>query len=284
MSKFKLYLDLAKPGIIMGNAITCAGGFFLASKGSLEILCFISTLIGLSSIVASGCVSNNYIDRDHDQKMTRTKDRALAKREISPKAALIYAGFLLLLGSLVLGILVNILSLLTALFGLIVYLIFYSFSKYKTVYATLIGSIAGAIPPVVGYCGISNQIDLGAVLIFLIIALWQMPHFYAIALFRFKEYAAASIPVFPVVRGVEKTKNHILFYILLFIGASLMLPLLKYTGHAYTIVAFLLGTAWIVFCLQGFKSENSEKWAKKMFLFSLVVVLGICGIIPFSVS
>jgi len=283
MDKLKAYLLLMKPGIVFGNAITCAGGLALASKGGWFPSLFVFTLLGLSLVVASGCVCNNFIDRHHDAKMERTKNRGLAKGIIPPKNALVFSVFLLIWGMYVLIWKVNILVLSLSLIGFIVYLIFYSFSKYRTVHATLIGSIAGAIPPVVGYCAISNRIDLGALLIFLMVAMWQMPHFYAIAMFRLKEYASASIPVLPLVRGMQATKWQMIWYILGFIFVSLLLVFCGYVGPLYLSIASLLGVTWLIFGIKGFKAKDDQQWARTMFYCSLAVVMGICFTIPFSV-
>ncbi len=281
--KIKTYFMITKPGIVMGNAITCAGGFALASRGRIDFPLLLITLLGLCLVVASGCVSNNYIDRHSDEKMARTKNRALVKGLISPRAAMIFAIILVLLGALVLNLFINILTAMIALFGFFVYIVFYSFSKYRSVHGTLIGSIAGAMPPVVGYCAVSNRLDVAALILFIMIATWQMPHFYAIAMYRLEDYASASIPVLPIKKGMHTTKIHMLFYILAFIPVSLMLVAFDYVGFLYLIAALLLGLAWLVLCVKGFKCDNDKLWARKMFLCSLVVVTGLCVMIPFSV-
>src|SRR5579863_9785702 len=135
------YVKLAKPRIIMGNVITAIAGFTLASKGHYNIVLLCAVLLGLSLIVASACVFNNYIDRDIDKMMVRTRTRALVIGAISPKNALIFGA--------VLGIGTNALTLLMALAGFAIYVFLYTFLKYTTVYGTEIGSIAGAVPPVV---------------------------------------------------------------------------------------------------------------------------------------
>lgn len=280
----KAYFLLIKPGIIMGNAITAAGGFALASKGHFDFALFLTVLTGLSLIIASACAFNNYIDRDADQKMARTQNRPLARKVISTRNALLFAIALVLFGVSLLIFYVNLLTGVIAMIGFAVYVFLYSFSKYRSVHATLIGSIAGAVPPAVGYCAVSNNFDLGALLLFILIVLWQMPHFYAIAIYRLDEYAAASIPVLPIKRGIPATKLQMMYYVAAFVIASLMLTLFGYTGLAYTIVAAVLGLAWLWLSIKGFKSGNDKLWARQMFLFSLVIVTSLCAIIPFSVA
>jgi heme o synthase len=280
----KAYFLLTKPGIILGNAITAAAGFALASKGNINFGLFLATLTGLSLIIASGCAFNNYIDREADQKMTRTQDRALAKRAISPQNAIVFAIFLVLLGTLILFSFANPLTVVIALTGFAVYVFWYSFAKYRTTQGTLIGSIAGAVPPVVGYCAVSNNFDLGALLLFIMIVLWQMPHFFAIAIYRLQEYAAASIPVLPIKKGIHATKIQMVCYVIAFMLSSLMLTVFHYTGLSYAVIAALLGTVWLWLSIQGFKTDNDKLWARKMFICSLVVVTGLCTTIPFSLA
>ncbi len=157
--------------------------------------------------------------------------------------------------------------------GFFFYVVMYSFWKYRSTYGTLVGSIAGALPPVIGYCAVSNQFDMGAFLLFAIMVLWQMPHFYAIAMFRLKDYAAASIPVLPVKKGMHVTKVHMLFYTIAFIPVSLSLILFGYTGYMYLAVISFVGLAWLYLCIKGFKVDNDVRWARSMFRFSLVVIM-----------
>jgi len=280
----KPYFSLMKPGILFGNAITALGGFALASKGHIDCSLLLILLAGLSLVIASGCTCNNYIDRYADQKMRRTQNRPLAKGIIPNKNAILFAIFLGISGALLLAFFVNLITAVVALIGFTVYVFFYSFSKYHSSHGTLIGSIAGAVPPVAGYCAVSNRLDMGALLLFIMIALWQMPHFFAIAIYRLDEYAAASIPVLPVKKGIPRTKINMLFYVAAFITASFMLTILGYTGLLYAIATTILGFAWLWLAIKGFKSDNDRVWARKMFIFSLLVVTGLCSIIPFSIA
>jgi heme o synthase len=282
--KAKAYFSLAKPGIIMGNALTAIGGFFLAARGNFNGSLLCATLTGLSLIVASACAFNNYIDRSADQKMSRTQNRPLAKGVISPRGAVIFAIALLFLGTLLLTTLVNPLAAGIALAGFVIYVFAYSFLKYRSTHATLVGSIAGALPPVVGYCAVAHHLDGGALLLLLIIALWQMPHFFAIAIYRIQEYASARIPVLPLSKGIHRTKIHMLCYTIAFGLSSLMLTLFHYTGTTYAVTMSLLSVVWIGLSIQGFKAESDTRWARKMFLFSLVAVTIFCTVIPFSLA
>lgn len=279
----KNFLAVTKPGIIMGNALTAVGGFALAAKGAFDSWLFIAMLEGLAFIIASACVFNNVIDRELDKKMTRTQNRPLPRGAISPKVALVFAFLLGIMGVLVLGLYTNLLTLTVALTGLVVYVFIYSFSKYKTSYGTLIGSIAGAVPPVVGYTAVSQRIDLAAIILFLMIALWQMPHFYAIAIFRLEDYEKGSIPVLPLKRGMLTTKIQMVFYCLAFMMVSTLLAFFDYAGPLYFLIMSLCGLAWLILSIQGLTCKNDKKWARKMFFFSLVIVIALCTLTSFNV-
>ncbi len=278
----KTYWLVTKPGILLGNAITASGGFALASKTHFDLWLLLVTLLGLSFIIGSACVFNNYIDRDMDEKMERTKNRVLVLGLIMGRQAMTFAIFLGLCGVFLLALLTNLLTVGIALFGFFVYVVLYSFLKYHSVHATLVGSIAGAVPPVIGYCAVSNHLDLGAILLFTIIAMWQMPHFFAIAIYRLGDYTKASIPVLPLKRGIYVTKVQMMLYLIAFMIASSLLTLFNYTGYAYLVVSALLGSIWLCLCIQGFTCDNDKLWARKMFFFSLITVTLQCFAIPFS--
>ncbi|TQI79206.1 protoheme IX farnesyltransferase [Serratia fonticola] len=283
----KQYLQVTKPGIIFGNLISVVGGFLLASKGSIDYPLFLATLLGVSLVVASGCVFNNYIDRDIDKKMERTKNRVLVKGLIAPSVSLVYATILGIAGFALLYIAANPLAMWLAVMGFMVYVGVYSlYMKRHSVYGTLIGSLSGAAPPVIGYCAVTNEFDAGALILLAIFSLWQMPHSYAIAIFRFKDYQAANIPVLPVVKGISVAKNHITVYILAFMIATLMLTLGGYAGYKYLIVAAAVSVWWLGMALRGYKAENDSVWARKLFVFSIVAItsLSIMMSIDFSAS
>lgn len=280
----KTYYMLTKPGIIFGNIITMAAGFALASKGIIDYQLFLFTLLGLSLVIASAGAFNSYLDRAADAKMARTKDRPLVKGTISLQNAIIFATLLGIAGVAILATFTNLLTVFVAFTGFFVYLVLYAIWKYRSFYGTLIGSVAGAVPPVVGYCAVSNRFDGAALLLFLILLLWQMPHFFAIAIYRLKEYTAASIPVLPVQKGIYATKIQMLLYIIAFTISATMLTFAGYTGIAYSIIAVLLGVSWLGLCFIGFNNCNDTLWARKMFVYSLVVIMSLCVTIALDSS
>lgn len=273
---------LTKPGIILGNLITTAGGFALASQRSFDPFLFLQTLLGLGLIIASACICNNYLDRHADAKMARTQNRPFVQGTISVRSALFLALLLGLLGTVVLSVYTHLLTALIAVAGFVFYVGMYTLLKHRSTSGTLIGSIAGAVPPVVGYCAVSQRLDLGAALLFAILFLWQMPHFYAIAVYRLKEYAAASIPVLPVKKGIFVTKIYIVAYIVAFTAVAPLLTVFGFTGSFYLVGMLILSFLWLGLALQGFRAESDARWARQLFQFSLVVILTFSALLLIS--
>lgn len=272
IDSLKSYYSLTKPGIIRGNTITAIAGFFFASKGHIDFGLLLALAVGLSLIIASACVFNNYLDRDIDAKMARTKKRALVAGTISVQNALIYASLLGLLGSSILGIFTNMLAQIIALFGLFAYVILYSIVKRYTLHSTVIGSISGAVPPVVGYTAVTDRFDHTALILFLILVFWQMPHFYAIAMYRREDYVAAKIPVLTVKRGMRAAKIQIMLYIAAFTAAAAALTKFSYGGYTYLAIAIILGLTWLGFGLKDFNRKDDKLWGRQMFHVSLAVI------------
>ena len=269
----KHFIQITKPGIIFGNVLSVAGGFFLASKGQIDFGIFLAAVIGTSLVVASGCVFNNCIDRDIDYKMERTKNRVLVQGLVSLRLALLYATVLGVAGVGLLYTKTNPLAALLAVIGFVIYVGFYSlYFKRKSVHGTLIGSLSGAMPPVIGYCAVSNSFDFAALTLLVMFSLWQMPHSYAIAIFRFNDYLAAKIPVLPVERGIKVAKLHILLYILAFLVATLMLTFGGYAGLNYLAVAAGMGMYWLYMAWKGYKAVDDTVWARKLFVFSIFTI------------
>lgn len=269
----KRYLLLTKPGIVFGNLISVTGGFFLASRGSIDLVLFFATVIGVSLVVASGCVFNNVIDRDIDEYMARTQKRALVEGTIDVRSALIMACLLGTAGFLLLLIIANPLAASVALFGFAIYVGAYSlWLKRHSVHGTLIGSLSGAAPPVIGYCAVSNEFDLGAVLVLLIFSLWQMPHSYAIAIFRLEDYRAASIPVLSVAKGVASAKRQTVAYIVAFGVAATLLTLTGYTGYVYLVVMIVMTLYWLYIAIARYGKGDDSRWARQLFGISILVV------------
>ena len=275
--RLKGYVQVTKPGIIFGNLISVAGGFLLAAKGDVSLLLMFATLIGLSLVVASGCAINNCIDQDIDAKMQRTCKRVTVTGEIAVRDVLMFGIALGVIGFSMLALFTNSIAVLFAVIGYVVYVGVYSlYMKRNSVYGTLIGSFSGAVPPVVGYCAVTGQMDMGAAILLLMFSLWQMPHSYAIAIFRYNDYAAANIPVLPVAEGITKAKLHIVLYIAVFAVVSAMLPLAGYTGLAFMAVTCATSLWWLAMALRGYRQGiNLQRWARQVFGFSIVTITAL---------
>ncbi|HUC87546.1 MAG TPA: heme o synthase [Candidatus Binatia bacterium] len=269
----KKYYNLAKPERTYANVLTTTAGFLLASKWHINFKLLVATLVGTSFVIGSACVVNNFTDRKIDAKMSRTSRRALVNHEVSPVLALIYGVVLGIIGFGALSLFVNKLVVILGAVAYFDYVVLYGLAKRHTVHSTLIGTLSGAMPITAGYCAVTGHIDAGAILVYLIMTFWQMPHFYAIAIYRLKDYAAAGLPIMSVKRGVKSTKKQLLTYMLGFIVVSLLPSLLGYTGQIYFIVMLAVDLVWLKVGLSGLRAKDDAHWAKETFLFSLIVLL-----------
>jgi heme o synthase len=271
------FISVTKPGIIFGNIIAVLGGYFLVSPHPANFLHLVWTLLGISFVIASGCVFNNVIDRDIDRLMERTKHRVLAKDELAPAIAISYAILLGIFGFEILFLKTNLLTVLISILGFLGYVVIYSLLiKRRSMLSTPIGAIAGAVPPVVGYCAVTNTFDMGAVLAFLILFLWQMPHFYAIAIYRIKDFKAASLPILPLRKNIYYTQIMMLVYILFYTTVTLLPTFLGYMNYFYFSIALFLGLLWFMLGISGLKTQDNKIWARKMFLFSIINLTVLC--------
>lgn len=280
----KTYYTLTKPGIIYGNLLTAAAGFFLAAKGTVDITLFLSMLFGTGLIIGSGCVFNNYIDRDIDRKMTRTKTRALVIKSIPEKHALIFGGVLGIVGVILLYTCTNLITTSVGIIGFIFYVLIYGYAKRASDLGTLIGSIPGATPPLAGYLSVTNTLDTGAIILFLILVCWQMPHFYAIAIYRKDDYKQAGIPVLSLTQGVKTTKIHMIFYAVLYLASLYSLFFYGYVGLTFLFVMGGLGLYWLWLCLIGFWVTDDIPWARKVFGVSLILILVFACMLTLNVA
>lgn len=280
MATFKEYYSLAKPGVLYGNALTAAAGFLLAARGHIDFWLFLALVVGSTLVIASACVLNNFLDQDIDSKMARTKKRAIVSGKVKGRDAVILS---ILLGAIGLAILVlytNWLVVLVGVIGFVDYVVLYGMlSKRLSIHGTLVGSISGAAPILAGYVAVSGAFDAGAIIVFAVMFLWQMPEFYSIAIYRMKEYKAAGVPVMSVVKGKEHTRLQILFYTIAFVVSTLLLTPYGYMGYSYLVVMGLLGAYWLYLAVIGFKASDIDAWARRMFRFSLIILLAFCAMI-----
>ena len=270
---FKAYYRITKPGIVYGNLLTTIAGYLMASGLHIEVKSFAGAIVGFSLVIAAACTFNNLADRGIDEKMERTKSRPSVTGAISLRAGLVYGSVLLILGVACLVLLVNVTTLIIGLVGFTVYVGPYTYSKRKTDLATLIGSISGATPIVGGYTAFSGHFTLPALIIGMMMLVWQMPHFYAIAIYREKDYRQAKIPVLPITSGQKNTSYWMVFYSFLFLVMSVALYFYGPVGLIYLIVMASVGVLWLAFNAKGLFSKSLEAWARQDFRYSLIVLL-----------
>lgn len=280
MATIKEYYSLTKPGVLYGNALTAAAGFLLASQGHINLWLFAAAIGGTTLMIASACVLNNFLDQDIDSKMARTKTRALVAGKVRGRDAVILAIVLGVLGVAIVYFYTNLLVLAVGIIGYVDYVVLYGMlSKRLSIHGTLVGSVSGAAPILAGYVAVTGVLDPGALIVFAIMFLWQMPEFYSISIYRRDEYKAAGVPVISVIKGIKHTRIQIFFYTLAFVISTALLTLLGYTGYVYFVVMMVLGGYWLWLAVEGLKTNKSVEWSKKMFRFSLIILLVFCGMI-----
>lgn len=270
-SFLKDFLALIKIGIVNSNLVTTFTGLWLAFQFSnrnflFELDLLFYTIAGTALIIAGSAAMNNYIDRDIDPIMSRTKSRPTVTGRFKPSSVLILSISFMVIGEVLLFSATTSAGL-WGIAGILSYVVLYSmWSKRKHVGNTIVGSISGAIPPLIGWAAVEPSLGAGALALFLIMFAWQPPHFYALAMRRTEEYRAAGIPMLPVVKGFARTKKSIIAWILLLFPLPFLLSGL---GIWFIILATLLNVGWLYFGIRGFKTEDDLKWATKMFIYSL---------------
>ena len=274
------YLQLIKPGITLFNTLTGVAGFLLAASiVPFQLAAFIGMIIGIAAVIASACVFNNILDRDIDKRMKRTAKRDVASGVISVKKAVLFAVVLGLIGFGALSILTNTVTFILGVIAFIWYIAIYGYAKRTTVFSTIIGGVAGALPPAAGYTALTGNIDTAAIILFLIMMFWQMPHFYAIAMFRRSDYASANLPVWSVVYGMKSAKRQILLFTVLFALVSISLTTFGYTGIVYLVGMVALSVYWLYRGITLYNKVDDEKWARQMFGVSLLIMLSMSVLI-----
>jgi protoheme IX farnesyltransferase len=270
--KLLAYYQLTKPGIIRGNAVHVLAGGLLASAMGIEWRALLGVLIGTSFVIASACVVNNYIDRDIDAKMKRTKKRPSVTGTVSPRAAGVFASVLALIGIYTLFTFTNPIVVVIGAVAYVMYVVVYGYAKRRTVHSTLIGAIPGALPAMAGYVAIEGALSISSVLVFLLVFLWQMPHFYAISVFRKKDYKAAGVPVLGVVRPTEVVKRYVLGYMIAYLACIGLLIAFDVVGPSAGVL-LLAGAAYWLVTHARMRLADDVRWARSVFGVSLILTL-----------
>ena len=273
MTLLKSYYQLCKPNVVYMMLICAFVGMLLAeqSVGSYSYL-FVS-LVGIAFCAASAAAINQVIDRKSDASMTRTDQRPLPKGELSATHASLFAVLIGFTGATILYVYVNTLTMLLTIASLIGYAFIYTvYLKRATPQNIVIGGLAGAAPPLLGWSAVTNTIDPYALLLVLIIFVWTPPHFWALAIYRKEEYAKESIPMLPVTHGVVFTKLQIVLYTIILFIVSLLPYVVLMSGIIYLISALALSSAFLYYSINLYFSDSDED-AKSTFQFSIYYIL-----------
>ena len=264
------YFELTKPRVVLLLMLTAVVGMFLATPGMVpwEILIFGS--LGMAFAMGAAAAVNHVVDQRIDALMARTENRPLVRGKINSQKALIFAAVLSVLSMTILSVFVNTLTAFLTLFGLIGYAFIYTlYLKRATPQNIVIGGLAGAIPPLLGWTAVTNSIDPHALLLVLIIFVWTPPHFWPLAIHRINDYSKAGIPMLPVTHGVEFTKTTILHYTLLLALCTLLPYLTGMSGLIYLVCTLVLNAFFVYYAVR-LKFTPASGMAMKTFGYSIV--------------
>lgn len=271
-SVFSDVVDLTKPRLSLLVMVTALVGVLVA-PGHIYFFKALLSMVLISMVVLGAASLNCFIERDIDALMNRTKDRPLPSKRMKPKTAMIFGSLLILVSVPLLCIYINLTTGLLSLIAAVLYLYAYTPMKLKSEAAVYVGAIPGAIPPVLGFTTVTGHIDLMAMSLFLILFIWQLPHFLAISIYHAEDYGAANIKVYPNRRGLMLTKIGIFVFTLMLFMVSLMPGYVSEVSALYTKSAFILSFLFLLYALKGFFIVGDEAlhkiWAKNYFYGSL---------------
>ena len=264
------YYELTKPKVVLLLLLTALVGMCLASDSWISWKILIAGLTGIGFLSSAAAVVNHVVDREIDGKMARTFNRPVAKGKVSPQKALFFAGFLIVVGYVILELWVNRLTAILTLAGLLGYAVVYTmYLKRATPQNIVIGGLAGAIPPLLGWTAVTGEIHAHALLLVLIVFIWTPPHFWALAIHREKDYAKAKVPMLPVTHGIDFTKTSILLYTVLLCVVCLLPYLIGMSGLIYLIGSTLLNAGFLYYAWK-LKFTATEQTAMQTFKFSII--------------
>ena len=259
MNVLKNYLELTKPKVVLMMLITAIIGMLLASKSLPSLYLVIISMIGIGLCASSAATINQIIDRNIDANMARTSNRPLPQGEITTFNASLFAFALMIVGTAILVSQVNTLTAALTVASLIGYAFIYTvFLKRATPQNIVIGGLAGAAPPLLGWTSVTNSIDPNALLLVLIIFVWTPPHFWALAIYRKEDYARESIPMLPVTHGVRFTKLQIILYTVLLVLVSLLPYIVLMSGNIYLFSALGLGLFYLYSSIKMYLTDDEE--------------------------
>ncbi len=272
---FRAYWQLTKPRVVALIVFTAVVGMLLAVPGLPPLHLMLLGSVGIWLAASSAAAINHLLDARIDAKMMRTKHRPLPTGGLTERQALLFALILGGVSMVILGVWVNLLTALLTFASLIGYAVVYTlWLKRATPQNIVIGGAAGAAPPVLGWVAITNDVHPHSLLLFLIIFIWTPPHFWALAIFRRDDYAAADIPMLPVTHGVEYTRFQVLLYTVLLCVITILPVLFGMCGMFYLGGATILNAAFLYYAIRLMKPPN-ELFAMRVFNFSIVYLMAL---------
>jgi protoheme IX farnesyltransferase len=275
------YLALSKSRIVMMVLITTASGYFFAAP-RVDWMLLLNTLLGTALVAAGTNALNQYIERDHDAKMRRTRLRPLPDGRIAPRAALVFSVGISILGTLYLGLAVNWLTAALGAFTLISYIFIYTPLKRVSTICTLIGAIPGAIPPLMGWTAATGVLGTGGWIIFAILFFWQLPHFMAISWMYRDDYARGGFAMLSVRDDDGRTTaRHAVFYSFALLTVSILPPLFGLSTFVYLGGAVLAGAA-LTYASFAFLAARTPVRARRLFMASNIYLIVMMALLVFA--
>jgi protoheme IX farnesyltransferase len=285
--RIQTYLELMKPELTGLSVLTAVCGAYLASSGAVDVSILLWTALGTTCVGGGAGALNQYFERQYDEQMKRTEKRPLPSRRLTPRSAFFFGMIVSMLGVIVLLVATNLLAAALAIATWILYLFLYTPMKRLTPWATVVGGVPGALPPMIGWAAVEGSLSPGAWVLFAILFFWQMPHFYSLAWMYRKDYARAGFRLLPAIdeQGFT-TALHIILHCLALVVASVTLVLVQSVGTMYVVIAFVLGLSFLTYALLFAKSSVQHTsdgrlklnyYSRRLFFASLIYLPVLMG-------
>jgi heme o synthase len=277
-NKLGAYISLTKPDVSFLVLMTTGAGFYMGARGPIDWLHMLHVVFATMMIAAGTAALNHYIERESDRYMRRTASRPLPTGQLTPAEALRFGVALCIAGAIDLFSVAGYLACLLGIITSVSYLLAYTPLKKRTIWATFIGAIPGAIPPMIGWAAATGKLDAGAWLLFAILFFWQFPHFHAISWMYREDYARAGILMLPVVdKDGTRTFRQIVLYAATLVAVSLLPAIMGFAGVLYFFGALVTCTALVQVCLWAAyaKTNSRAKWLMHATVMHIPILLGL---------
>ncbi len=271
------YVALTKPRIVLLAAFCALIGMMLASEGAVPWRVLVFGLAGISLLAAAGFAFNCLVERGIDARMARTRARPSARGEVGVRGTLVFAGVLGGLGAWLLDMFVNPLTMWLTIATFVGYAVVYTvLLKPATPQNIVIGGASGAMPPVLGWAAVANDVTAQALVLFLIVFVWTPPHFWSLALYRIEDYRKVGLPMLPVTHGAEFTRLNVLLYTLLLVATSVLPYVIGMSGVFYLVCALALGAVFLRYAWLLWR-RYSDALSRRTFGYSILYLAAIFG-------